>query len=135
MDGNYLVTSSENEVMVYETGHWKLINKHTVSDKISACAFMTPTAPTPTATPTTANSDNGVETTQGGATGARKLYVVYGGYESIYVWQCNVIGSQPQRMGRQSGIVAGLACAFMNGKSIVASASHHKEKNLMLWTS
>ncbi|KAI8332691.1 hypothetical protein BC941DRAFT_436347 [Chlamydoabsidia padenii] len=126
MDGSYLVTSSENEVMVYETGHWKLINKHTATDKISACAFMPSTT-----------IDNSGEATQGqggGATGARKLCVVYGCYQFIYVWQCNVPGSQPQRMGKQYGMVAGLTCAHTNGQYIVASASHHKEDNLMLWT-
>lgn len=114
--------------MVYETGQWKLVNRHTATDKISACAFVMPTSGN------NSNSNGGVDSSAAGVTGAEKLRVVYGSYEAIYVWQCSVPGSQPKRAGAQSGMVTGLACINTNGQTIVASASHNKEKNLMLWT-
>ncbi|KAI8336353.1 WD40-repeat-containing domain protein [Chlamydoabsidia padenii] len=131
-DGSYLVASSENAVMVYETGQWKLINRHTATDKISACAFVMPTTNSNNNGASSGGSNAG--TAAGGVTGAEKLRVVYGTYEAIYVWQCSVPGVQPKQAGKQSGMVTGLACINTNGQTIMASASHYKEKNLMLWT-
>jgi WD40 repeat protein len=58
-NGNYLVASSENAVIVYETGQWKRINMQTATNKISACAFATSTG-------------------DSGPAAATKLRVVYG---------------------------------------------------------
>jgi hypothetical protein len=105
-DGAFLVALSEDKVCVYETSHWKLVTSHMPQIKAAGCAFIM----------------------------GDKLRLLYGCYEEIFFWQCGATAVQPKKAGSQSGLVAGIACTLSNGQTVIATASHSKEKNLMLWT-
>ena len=107
-DGNYLVTSSDELIALYDTIHWKMISGQTIQAKVNSCAFT--------------RGDTG------------KLRVVYGDYEAIFIWECSISGSQPKRAASQSGTIQGIACAVVDNTQVVASASSHHKDNLMLWT-
>lgn len=108
-DGSFLVASSEDKISVYETSHWKCVMNHLPQSKVSGCAFI-----------------HG---------GNEKLRLLYGGYQEIYLWQCTISGSQPRKVGTQLGTVVSIANHTMsNGQTLIATASHSKEKNLVLWT-
>ncbi|ORX43708.1 hypothetical protein DM01DRAFT_1340671 [Hesseltinella vesiculosa] len=113
--GQYLVASSESTVQVYDTSQWKVVSVYTASDKIAASAFILPDG-------------------QQQVTALDKSRVLFGGYESIYLWSSSSQGTQPKRVASQSGMVAALACTQWNGQTVIASASHSKDKNLMLWS-
>ena len=107
-DGNYLVTSSDELIALYDTIHWKMVSGQTIQAKVNSCAFT--------------RGDTG------------KLRVVYGDYEAIFIWECSISGSQPKRAASQSGTIQGIACAVVDNTQVVASASSHHKDNLMLWT-
>jgi WD40 repeat protein len=110
-DGNFLAASSEDKICVYDTSQWKCVWNYTSESKISSCAFVK-------------------------SGGNEKLRLLYGGYENIFLWQCGTPGEQPKKVGSQSGTVMSIACCSVAAgqQTFVASASHHQEKNLMLWT-
>lgn len=108
-DGSFMVISSEDFICVYDVTHWRAVATQATQTKISSCAFVV---------------------ASGQASSNNKLRVAYGVYEYIYVWTFGDPSSQPQRTGGQGGHVAAIASTT----ELVASASHLKEQNLMLWT-
>jgi WD40 repeat protein len=114
-DGAYLVASSEEMVSVYETQHWKQVAIHPTQTKISGCAFIL-------------TRDKNANTAG--------LAVAYGEYEAICLWQFTSRSNSPKAIrSAQSGTVAGIASICRpDGQTLIASASHSKAKNLMIWT-
>lgn len=114
-DGSFLVASSEDMVSVYETQHWKQIAGQAAQTKISGCSF--------------------VQTRDKAAPNGR-LMVAYGEYETICLWQFTGPASSPKHVtSAQSGMVVGIASVLRpDGQTLIASASHSKTKNLMIWT-
>lgn len=113
-DGTFLVASSDDMVSVYETQHWKQIAFQAAQNKIYGCTFVQ----------TRDKASNG------------RLSVAYGEYETICLWQFTASGSSPKHVSSaQSGMVVGFASVLRpDGQTLVASASHSKTKNLMIWT-
>jgi WD40 repeat protein len=115
-DGAFLVASSDDMVTVYETQHWKKIASQSAQTKISGCAFVQ--------TRDKSGGNNG------------QLNVAYGEYETICLWQFHPSGNSPKHVqSAQSGMVVGIASVLRpDGQTLMASASHSKNKNLMIWT-
>lgn len=113
-DGAFLVASSDDMVTVYETQHWKKISSQAAQTKISGCSF--------------------VQTRD--KAGSGQLLVAYGEYEAFCLWQFNPSGNPPKHVqSAQSGTVVGIASVLQpDGQTLMASASHSKTKNLMIWT-